>query len=97
MSVEEAGLAPEPDIVSAHPVARPLRLSALPAGLRWDGPFRRLTGVAALMVVAALAAMLVDDAPRMLHAWEGIAPPVGILLHGEAPAESRPRPCAASE
>ncbi|WP_372013163.1 phosphate ABC transporter permease subunit PstC [Tistrella mobilis] len=59
MSVEEAGLAPEPDIVSAHPVARPLHLSALPAGLGWDGPFRRLTGVAALMVVAALAAMLV--------------------------------------
>ena len=37
----------------------------------------------------ALAATLVDDAPHMLHAWEGTAPPLGILLHGEAPAESR--------
>ena len=37
----------------------------------------------------ALAATLVDDAPHMLHAWEGSAPSFGILLHGEAPAESR--------
>ena len=40
-------------------------------------------------VQASLAATLVDDAPHMLHAWEGSAPPLGILLHGEAPAESR--------
>ena len=37
----------------------------------------------------ALAATLVDDAPHMLHAWEGTAPPVGILQHGEAPAGTR--------
>ena len=37
----------------------------------------------------ALAATLVDEAPHMLHAWEGMAPPLGILLHGEAPVESR--------
>ena len=37
----------------------------------------------------ALAATLVDDAPHMPHAWEGTAPPLGILLHGKAPAERR--------
>ena len=37
----------------------------------------------------ALAATLIDDAPHLLHAWEGIDPPLGVLLHGEAPTESR--------
>ena len=29
------------------------------------------------------------DAPRMLHTWDGTAPPLGYLLHVETPAESR--------
>ena len=37
----------------------------------------------------ALAATMLDDAPHMLHAWEGSGPPLGMLLHGEAPTISR--------
>ena len=29
------------------------------------------------------------DAPRMLHIWDGTAPPLGYLLHVETPAEGR--------
>ena len=29
------------------------------------------------------------DAPHLLHGWEGSGPPLGELLHGDAPAESR--------
>ena len=43
----------------------------------------------AVAVQKALAATLVDDAPHLLHGWEGVGPPLGELLHGDAPAESR--------
>ena len=36
-----------------------------------------------------LTSTLVDDAPHLLHGWEGSGPPLGELLHGDAPAESR--------
>ena len=36
-----------------------------------------------------LAATLVGDAPHLLHGWEGEGPPLGALLHGEAPSPSR--------
>ena len=45
-----------------------------------------------MLAVAAqdsLAATLVDDAPQLLHGWHGKGPPLGQLLHGEAPSESR--------
>ena len=53
---------------------------------------RRKTVGGELLSVAvqnALAATIVDDALRMLHAWEGTGPPLGVLLHGEAPTVSR--------
>ncbi len=46
----------------------------------------------AMLVVAvqnAVASTLMDDAPHLLHGWEGDGPPLGELLHGEAPAPSR--------
>lgn len=42
-----------------------------------------------LAVQDSLASTLVDDAPRLLHGWEGAGPPLGELLHGEAPTMSR--------
>ena len=56
------------------------------AALAWEIRWWSMISVATRN---ALAATLVDDAPHMLHAWEGSAPPLGILLHKEAPAESR--------
>ena len=67
------------------------------AAFAWENRWWSMISVA---TQNALAATLVDDAPHMLfvclgafksllHAWEGTAPPLGILLHGEAPAESR--------
>ena len=49
----------------------------------------RWWGMLAVAVQNALAATLVDDAPHLLHGWEGERPPLGVLLHGEAPTESR--------
>jgi len=49
----------------------------------------RWWGMLAVAVQNALAATLVDDAPHLLHGWEGEGPPLGVLLHGEAPTESR--------
>ena len=45
----------------------------------------------AVAAQGARAVILVDDAPHMLHAWEGSGPgpPLGMLLHGETPAQSR--------
>ena len=43
----------------------------------------------AVAVQNAVASTLVDDAPHLLHGWEGSGPPLGELLHGDAPAESR--------
>jgi len=56
------------------------------AAFAWENRWWSMISVA---TQNALAATLVDDAPHMLHAWEGTAPPLGILLLGEAPAESR--------
>ena len=56
------------------------------AAFAWENRWWSMISVA---TQNALAATLVDDAPHMLHAWEGDAPPLGILLHGEAPAEGR--------
>ena len=44
----------------------------------------------------APVATLVDDVQDMLHAWEGAAPPLGIVLHGEAPAAGKPSKGAAT-
>ena len=49
----------------------------------------RWWGMLSIALQDILAATLVDDAPRMLHAWEGTGPPLGVLLHGEALAISR--------
>ena len=49
----------------------------------------RWWGMLAVAVQNALAATLVDDAPHLLHGWEGEGPPLGELLHGDAPAASR--------
>ena len=56
------------------------------AAFAWENRWWSMISVA---TQNALAATLIDDAPHMLHAWEGTAPPLGILLHGEAPTESR--------
>jgi len=52
----------------------------------WENRWWSMTSVA---TQNALVVTLIDDARHMLHAWKGTAPPLGILLHGEAPAESR--------
>ena len=49
----------------------------------------RWWGMLAVAVQNAVASTLVDDAPHLLHGWEGSGPPLGELLHGDAPAESR--------
>ena len=49
----------------------------------------RWWGMLSVAVQNALASTLVDDAPHLLHGCEGDGPPLGILLHGEAPAVSR--------
>ena len=49
------------------------------AAFAWENRWWSMISVA---TQNALAATLVDDAPHMLHAWEGTAPPLGILLHG---------------
>ena len=49
----------------------------------------RWWGMLAVAVQNALASTLVDDAPHLLHGWEGEGPPLGVLLHGDAPAQSR--------
>jgi len=52
----------------------------------WEGRWWSMLSVAAQ---DALAATLVDDAPHLLHGWRGEEPPLGLLLHGEAPSQSR--------
>ena len=49
----------------------------------------RWWGMLSVAAQNAFAATLVDDAPHLLHAREGSDPPLGVLLHGEAPTESR--------
>ena len=66
-----------------HDAAPCLRKSA---AFAWENRWWSMISVA---TQNALAATLVDDAPHMLHAWEGSAPPLGILRHGEAPANGR--------
>ena len=48
---------------------------------------RRWWGMLAVAVQNALASTLVDDAPHLLHGWEGEGPPLAVLLHGDAPAQ----------
>ena len=75
-----------------HPRPRSSKESRRSAPLRKSAAFaweNRWWSMISVATQNALAATLVDDAPHMLHAWEGTAPPLGILLHGEAPAESR--------
>ena len=65
---------------------------APPASPQIDGVRLGKQVVWSLLSVAAqnaIAATLVDDAPHLLQAWEGSDPPLGVLLHGEAPTESR--------
>ena len=57
--------------------------------LRWAVAVMLSWGMLSVAVQNALASTLVDDAPHLLHAWEGVGPPLGQLLHGEAPTESR--------
>ena len=52
----------------------------------WEARWWAMLSVA---VQNALAATLVDDAPHLLHGWEGDGPPLGALLHGDAPPQSR--------
>ena len=49
----------------------------------------RWWGMLSVAVQNAFAATIVDDAQCTLHAWEGTGPPLGVLLHGEAPTVSR--------
>ena len=49
----------------------------------------RWWGMLAVAVQNVVAATLVDDAPHLLHGWEGDGPPLDVLLHGDAPALSR--------
>ena len=52
----------------------------------WEARWWAMLSVA---VQNALASTLVDDAPHLLHGWEGEGPPLGVLLHGDAPPQSR--------
>ena len=54
--------------------------------LAWEN---RWWGMLAVATQDSLAATLVKDAPHLLHGWEGSGPPLGELLHGEAPTPSR--------
>ena len=54
--------------------------------LAWEN---RWWGMLAVAAQDSLAATLVNDAPHLLHGWEGCGPPLGELLHGEAPTISR--------
>ena len=54
--------------------------------LAWEN---RWWGMLAVATQDSLAATLVNDAPHLLHGWEGSGPPLGELLHGEAPSPSR--------
>ena len=77
-------IAPRPR--SSKDAAPRLRKSA---AFAWENRWWSMISVA---TQNALAATLVDDAPHMLHAWKSSTPPLGILLHGEAPAEKWPPP-----
>ena len=52
----------------------------------WENRWWSMLAVAAQ---DSLAATLVDDAPHLLHGWRPEEPPLGVLLHGEAPSQSR--------
>ena len=62
--------------------ARLRRATARASEARWWGTL-------SVAVQDTLASTLVDDALHLLHGWEGEGPPLGELLHGDAPAESR--------
>ena len=73
------------DLATEKSMSAPPRLRRA-AALAWENRWWSMLSVA---VHDNLAATLVDDAPHLLHAWEGRDPPLGELLHGEAPTESR--------
>ena len=54
--------------------------------LAWE---HRWWGMLAVAAQDSLAATLLDDAPHLLHGWEGAGPSLGELLHAEAPTPSR--------
>ena len=49
----------------------------------------RLWALLSVTLQDTLAATLVNDAPHLLHGWQGRGPSLGELLHGEAPTVSR--------
>ena len=81
-----------PELTSKVGQLAEARSSKAPPRLRrstaraWEARWWAMLSVA---VQNALASTLVDDAPHLLHGCEGDGPPLGVLLHGEAPAESR--------
>ena len=52
----------------------------------WEARWWSMLSVA---VQDSVSATLVEDAPYLLHGWTGGGPPLGELLHGDAPALSR--------
>ena len=54
--------------------------------LAWEN---RWWGMLSVAMQDSLAATLVNDAPHLVHGWHGTDPPLGQLLHREAPSESR--------
>ena len=73
------------DLAEAKSRAAPRRLQRSTARA-WED---RWSGMLAVAAQDALAATLVDVAPQLLHARDVSGPPLGMLLHGEAPAQSR--------
>ena len=73
------------DLAEAKSRAAPRRLQRSSARA-WED---RWWGILAVAAQDALAANLVDNDPHMFYAWDGSGPPLGMLLHGEAPAQSR--------
>ena len=67
----------------AQEAPRRLRRST---ALAWEN---RWWGMLSVTLHNSVAATLVDDAPHLLHSWHGTGPPLGRLLHGEAPSTSR--------
>ena len=73
------------DLAEAKSRAAPRRLQRSSARA-WED---RWWGILAVAAQDTLAATLVDTDPHMLCAWDESGPPLGMLLHGEAPAQSR--------
>ena len=72
------------DLAKEKSQSAPPRLRGSTA-FAWENRWWGMLSVAAQNV---LAATLIDDAPHLLHAWEGLDPPLGMLLHGDAPTKA---------